>query len=439
METVLRVYNNTGSTITNGQVVYVNGAFTNRPTVTLGNNQSIVTSEDVIAMATHNIPHGEEGFVTGYGYVRGLDTSLCSAGDQIYLDSVDGGWTKTKPVFGNWIVELGRVLTVSATEGEILFTPPRLKDNDQFFNGTIAENFDFLVTSDGVNVTGSLERAGGGDLSLRLSNGYHILDCTLGGSGTDPQTIDLTPDVGTDSIPKTVYIYIDKSTPTIISSSTTGYPTTEHIPIAYTYLPSVTKIQSDGGPYINQNINNYMASVSTQIGRLQLMSKKIRRLGLTYESGVEPDGDSGTYFVHAASSVKWKSTSGVIFQMHEQNISAYDMTVSDDAHVVNDPITPYLEISDLFSITTDSGGNTITNNRYFNLVFWMVGNKTGQNSPLMVNLSNGFYQNVSLALIDAEQLNVYDIPRQFNIESSTGFLIGWATFQMGTNWDSWWR
>ena len=423
-ETVLRIYNNTGVQLNNGEVVYINGATSDRPTVALGNNGVITTAETVIAIATHNIPNAEEGFVTIFGTIRDLDTSAWSAGDKLYLDSTDGQLTNVKPTFPAWIVEMAHVNTVHATEGEITFHAPNLKDNDQFFNGSIAENFDALVTSNGTVITYSLQRSGGGNLTMRFSDGYSILVCA-------PLTVALT--VGTDTIPQVNWIYVLKSAPTVMTVSTTQLPTAEHIPIGYVYVQSATKVQADGA-LINQNINNYMASVSSQIGRLQIMSKKIRKLGINYDSGIDANGDTSTYFVHGVSSVLWKSTAGVIYQMHEQAIPAYDM-LTQDAHVVNHATVPFNEVTDLFQIVDDAGGNTIGNAKYFNLVFWMVGNKGGEYSPLMVNVPNDVYSNSSLAQIDADQTNVYDIPREFNIESSTGFLVGWATFQKGaTSW-----
>ena len=424
-EQLLRIYNDTGVTLNNGEVVYISGAdiTSGRPTVTLGNATTILTSEHIIGIITSDILDTEQGYATTFGLVRGLDTSGMVAGETVYLSETDGAYTNVRPIFPAWIVEVGHVVTVDATNGVILFHPT-VSDNDHFFNGTIIENFDALVTSDGTTITMSLERSGAGDLTMRFSSGYTILDCT------PAQTIVLT--AGTDTIPQENFVYIPQSTG-ILTVSTTGWSTAEHIKIAYFFVPSATKVNTDG-VYINQNWNNFTASVSTQRGRLELLSEKVRRLGSTYFSGIDPNGATSSYFTIGASTVDWLSTSGIIYQMNAQSVPAYDMSTGDDAHVYNDFTTPYKAIADLFEITAMSDGASLSNNKYFNLVFWMVANKSGEHSPLMINLPSGQYTSESNATIDADKTADYTIPREFNKESSTAFYVCRVTFQFGTTW-----
>ena len=51
-------------------------------------------------------------------------------------------------------------------------------NKDPFFNGTFAETFNAITTSDGATVTMSLEQSGGGDLTMQFSDGNTVLDCT---------------------------------------------------------------------------------------------------------------------------------------------------------------------------------------------------------------------------------------------------------------------
>ena len=71
----------------------------------------------------------------------------------------------------------------------------------------------------------------------------------------------------------------------------------------------------------------------------------------------------------------------------------------------------------------------IANNNYFNLVFWGVGNKTGEYSPIMVNLSDGAYNALSSAENDVNGYDNFAIPTPFIRDSSTGFLICRMTFK----------
>ena len=112
--------NTTGVTITNGQVVYVNGASGNRPTVALAQADAAATSE-VIGIATHDIENNSNGYVTISGLVRDVDTSSFVAGDTLYLSaSVAGGLANSEPADPNEHVIVGYVLTVNPSTGIIL-------------------------------------------------------------------------------------------------------------------------------------------------------------------------------------------------------------------------------------------------------------------------------------------------------------------------------
>lgn len=79
---------------------------------------------------------------------------------------------------------------------------------------------------------------------MRFSDGHSVLDCT------DPlQTIALT--AGSDASPTENYVYVLQSTKTV-TKSTSDWPLTEHIKIAYFLVPSATFVQNSGC-YINQN------------------------------------------------------------------------------------------------------------------------------------------------------------------------------------------
>jgi hypothetical protein len=197
-------------------------------------------------------------------------------------------------------------------------------------------------------------------------------------------------------------------------------------------VPSATKVQADGGCYVNQNWNEGTKDNAT--GHLEHMAENMRLTmgGSVYHSGVDAAGATGKYVditVNGATpdNVLWKSAAGVSYQMHRHTIPAYSMAGGDDAHVVNWNGTPYYEVSDINEIVADSQGNSLTN-KYFNLVFWFANNKSGQYSPLMINLPSGSYNSSTGAIADTGGYDNYSIPKQFNRESSTGMLICRLTF-----------
>ena len=126
-ESLVRVYNNSGAQINNGQVVHITGSTSGTPTVALANASKLGTTFiDGLAqssgVATHNIPNGEYGFITSFGIVRDLDTSTFIVGRELFLsDTIDGGITDDPDsiAFTSRISVLGWCLTSDAVNGKI--------------------------------------------------------------------------------------------------------------------------------------------------------------------------------------------------------------------------------------------------------------------------------------------------------------------------------
>lgn len=109
-EMYAQVVNKTGSTLTDGQVVYISGAQGNRPTATLARADSLSTCR-IIGVITADIANNAEGFVTIVGDVHGFNTSGFTAGDTLYLSStVAGGVTNVAPSSPNYKVIVGKAL-----------------------------------------------------------------------------------------------------------------------------------------------------------------------------------------------------------------------------------------------------------------------------------------------------------------------------------------
>jgi hypothetical protein len=118
-ENVALVYNGTGATITNGSVVAVSGAQGQRPSVVLADADSEALSAPTLGIATEDISNGAEGFVTTFGFVRGINTSAFTAGAPIYLSQTAGQFTATRPSAPAHTVALGWVIKVNASSGEV--------------------------------------------------------------------------------------------------------------------------------------------------------------------------------------------------------------------------------------------------------------------------------------------------------------------------------
>lgn len=120
----VRVYNNSGSTIVAGRLVYISGKedVENRPTVALAIASAAGTSA-VLGMSLHAIENSTFGWVTQFGEVQNIDTSGFSDGAAVWLSaSTPGALTATRPQPPNLAVFVGYVLDSHATTGNILFT-----------------------------------------------------------------------------------------------------------------------------------------------------------------------------------------------------------------------------------------------------------------------------------------------------------------------------
>jgi len=170
-ENWVRIINKTGSTITNGKIVYINGAQGNRPTVALADKNDPLTSHTTIGMATHDIANNQEGFVTTFGLVRNVNTSTYSEGDVLWVDT-NGDFTATKSTTPQHSVRIGYVVVAHATQGTILVSVDVGSDMDELHDVSLTSltNGQFLTYSQAlsawtnstltVNVSGYVEKTG---------------------------------------------------------------------------------------------------------------------------------------------------------------------------------------------------------------------------------------------------------------------------------------
>lgn len=298
--------------------------------------------------------------------------------------------------------------------------------SSDFVNGSFRETFDARVTSDGATVTLTVEQPGGGDLQSQTSlTNDPILDAT--------PTATITLTAGSDASPTANYVYFIVSTG-VLTVSTSDWPNVEHVKVAYVLVPSATFVAANGA-YINQNWNDHLKGAD-EMGHMLHISESLRRKSARWFSGVSGNG-TDNYLTPTAGNVELKSSAGVIYQLHKHAFPVVDTSTGDEILVKNWNGDSYHNITNLYDITADSGGNTIGNNKYFNLVIWGVGNKTGEYQPIMINLPGGFYNTQIAAEQDIDGVDDFDMSREFNLESSTGFLISRMTIQMKTGGGTW--
>jgi hypothetical protein len=123
--TVVKAYvtNAEAVTITKGQVVYIFGASGDRASVKLAKNTSDTFSSKTLGIVRADIAAGAAGWITTQGQVGGINLGAYTAGDVLWLDSVAGGFTATKPQAPYHSVFVGVVERANAGNGLIYVKP----------------------------------------------------------------------------------------------------------------------------------------------------------------------------------------------------------------------------------------------------------------------------------------------------------------------------
>lgn len=97
-ETLMYVRNNTASVITNKTLCMATGTIGNSGRITVA-PFDLSDAKYLIGMATEDIAIGADGYVTVFGKVRGVDTSMYTDGQVLYAAAA-GGLTNTAPTSG---------------------------------------------------------------------------------------------------------------------------------------------------------------------------------------------------------------------------------------------------------------------------------------------------------------------------------------------------
>jgi len=225
-ESVIRVHNNTGVQINNGEVCHISSnlpSVNGVPSVVLAIATGSTTTGSrylVSGVATHDIPNGTEGFITEFGLVRDLNVTGVTEGTEIYLsETTPGAFRYSAPDTEFRRSVIGYVVTTGTTTGKIL-----VEITNEVGFSELSESLLSVVTENNAS-TGTRD---GGEITI--NSGDNTLFDISSGSGiivdnyTDPNNPTITNVVWNDITGNTVtnltgdaasYIFLDSSLNTV--------------------------------------------------------------------------------------------------------------------------------------------------------------------------------------------------------------------------------
>lgn len=163
VDSVLKVYNDTDTPFVDGQIVYMSGNISGMSKVQLSKANDYDKVNKTIGVVTESIVSHEFGFITREGFVGGIliDPSIYDDGDILYLSpTVDGAFTKQKPVSPNFIVQIGHVNKVSSdgstADGQIYVDIKVIPTPEAIGIITDVSEFDTILSSADTNVQHAL-------------------------------------------------------------------------------------------------------------------------------------------------------------------------------------------------------------------------------------------------------------------------------------------
>lgn len=171
---VYLVKNQTGSTIYKGNVCMFAGTVgaSGRLLIQKAIANNAYPSKYVMGVAATNISNGDDGIVIAQGKVRGIDTSMFSQGDILYLSSTNiGGYSNVMPTAPNNKVTMAAVIYKDSSVGSIMVRPTlgsKLNEDEYVEINGIA-NGDMLMY---VSANGRFENKPQSDINAGRLDGY---------------------------------------------------------------------------------------------------------------------------------------------------------------------------------------------------------------------------------------------------------------------------
>jgi hypothetical protein len=178
----IKVYNGTGSTITNGTPVYLSGEVGGIPSIVPAKANGTYEESQAVGIATHDIEDATYGYVTARGLVGDIDTSHLTVGEPVHV-APDGGTQTASPTYPFYPTEIG-ICLISAAVGGCIYVHPR-SEAFQTLRVTGNSYVDGNVTVAGnLNVLGSQTISSSANIAIANAWNYFNSGDTIGSLNT---------------------------------------------------------------------------------------------------------------------------------------------------------------------------------------------------------------------------------------------------------------
>lgn len=207
---IAQVYNAEATTLNRGEVVYLYGSNGDRASVKRANNKGDSASSKTFGFVRENILAGGIGYITTQGQIGKLNLGAYTAGQTIYLDSIAGQFTATKPSAPYHLVTLGVIERANNGNGLIYVKPANGFELDELHNVQLNGTKKYsLLYYDSTNklwkATDSIYAFQGKYLGIGTYNPSTLLDVIKGGIDEMPRKYEIANFVKNGEIKVGIY------------------------------------------------------------------------------------------------------------------------------------------------------------------------------------------------------------------------------------------
>lgn len=417
-DSIVTLVNTTGTTLTKGTIVEFRGGSPGLDFATCRIADASRYEENwVIGVVMHSSINGTPVEAMLVGAIDGIDTSLWSQDDPLYLSNTPGVLTNVRPVWPAEAIFVGAVTKESAVDGRIVVKVEREKYNYSHEGIVLERQSVNIDASNGVNVyyeVGNNDTPTN-DLPIQLGNKIYRLNTTTGPGTGGTARIELTQ--GTSTSTQLNYIVARISGDDVVLSAETTRPTGVFAYVGSAAIQDVTTVQSNGALKHRRHTD---ALFHDGRGRLSYVDERLRALGAQYDDGM----DSAIVIDTAPSpdTIAGTIASGAAYQLHLQSTPAFDIA-TDGVYIANasglGTLTKYQKIFDLGQILEDATGSSLTDQR-FNITLFQVVNSTTGECKVFANLPTKGYSTDQNAYYDQDNTAVVSV--EYNLRDCAVLL-----------------